>query len=269
MALPASAQFATQDVADGLTADDLVQELLGSGVTTTNEIFSGAAVAGGLFTEPSGILGADFHGGVVLSSGSVDFCAGPNDADGLSLQTGTPGDVDLNSLIPGYSTLDATVLEFDFVPDQSFLVFRYVFASEEYDEFVTSDFNDVFAVFLDGDRPEHNIARVAGACAGAPGQPITINNVNCGFEAMDPSAPNCPCYVSNAAGTLDTEMDGMTRVFQATADVAAGLHHMKIAIADTSDEIYDANVFIRCGSLACGTVPTRPSTWGQMKARYR
>jgi len=255
---------------------DLLECLLGPGVSVSNPTLTAAPRAVARFSGGTGIIGIE--SGILLSTGDVDSVLGPNDLEDCSTYNLFPGDPDLDTLVANTQgdpefpvvTYDAAVLEFDFECGSAQPInIQYVFASEEYDEFVTSDFNDVFAVFLDGDRPEHNIARVAGACAGAPGQPITINNVNCGFEAMDPSAPNCPCYVSNAAGTLDTEMDGMTRVFQATADVAAGLHHMKIAIADTSDEIYDANVFIRCGSLACGTVPTRPSTWGQMKARYR
>ena len=40
------------------------------------------------------------------------------------------------------STKDAIVLEFDFVPENEKFVFEYVFASDEYNEFANSTFND-------------------------------------------------------------------------------------------------------------------------------
>jgi hypothetical protein len=270
---PAATGFVLFPVSD---AAQLLECLLGAGVSVSNVTLTAAPGAVARFSGGAGIIG--FDSGFILSTGAADSVVGPNRYEDFSVANLFPGDKDLDTLVANTQgdpefpvvTYDAAVLEFDFECGSAQPInIQYVFASEEYDEFVTTDFNDVFAVFLDGDRPEHNIARVAGACAGAPGQPIAINNVNCGFEAMEPTAPNCPCYINNGTGALDTEMDGMTRVFQATAAVSAGQHHMKIAIADTSDEIYDANVFVRCGSLACGTVPTRPSTWGQMKARYR
>jgi hypothetical protein len=269
-------RVATLSVIPVSGVSDLLECLLGAGVSVSNATLTAAPKAVARFAGGTGVVGIE--SGVILSTGDVDSVPGPNEFEDCSVDNLFAGDEDLDTLVANTQeagefpvvTYDAAVLEFDFECGSAQPInIQYVFASEEYDEFVTSQFNDVFAIFLDGVRPEHNIALVAGACAGAPGQPIAINNVNCGLEGFDPGAPNCPCYVSNANGALDTEMDGMTRVFQATANVSAGTHHMKIAIADTADGIYDANVFIRCGSLACGAVPTRPATWGQVKARYR
>ena len=134
---------------------------------------------------------------------------------------------------------------------------------------MASPFNDVFAIFLDGNRAANNIALTSGACATTVGLPIAVNNVNCGYPLLPDPPVNCGCFVNNTNGALDTEADGLTRNFLATANVGPGMHHMKIAIADTSDEIYDANVFLRCGSLACGLVPARAATWGEIKAQYR
>ena len=58
---------------------------------------------------------------------------------------GLPGDVDLTNL-SGFPTCDATVLEFDFVPNKNRVFLQYVFASEEYNEFVNAGFADVFAL---------------------------------------------------------------------------------------------------------------------------
>lgn len=61
-----------------------------------------------------------------------------NDADSFTADNQLPGDADLDSLIPGYTTYDAVVLEFDVTPGKSGeLVFQYTFGSEEYNEWVS------------------------------------------------------------------------------------------------------------------------------------
>jgi hypothetical protein len=62
-----------------------------------------------------------------------------------------PTAADLDALIPGYTTYDAVSLEFSVTPAKSGeLVFSYIFASEEYNEWVDSSFNDVFGFWVSG-----------------------------------------------------------------------------------------------------------------------
>ena len=56
-----------------------------------------------------------------------------------------------------------------------------------------------------------------------------------------------------AEAPINTEMDGLTLLFSATVAVNPGWNHIKLAIGDAGDEILDSNVFIRAGSLTCGT----------------
>ena len=79
----------------------------------------------------------------------------------------------MDALIPGFFTNDACVLEFEFSCDTEpeGFSFKYVFGSEEYNEYVDTTFNDVFGFFLDGE----NIALIPGTPT-----PVSINNVNCG-----------------------------------------------------------------------------------------
>ncbi len=230
-----------------VTPEDLVNALLGPGVLVENITFVGANIAGGLFTGGAGIIGCE--SGVVLSSGNVASIIGPNTMDDTTTALGLPGDPDLDALIPGFMTQDATILEFDFTCESVDVVqFQYVFASEEYNEFVFSDFNDVFGFFVDG----VNIALVPGAGS----TPVAIDTVNCGNPYDPPSGgANCNLFRNNdlndGGGTIDTEMDGLTLVFTATTPLTPGPHHIKLAIADTGDMALDSNVLVCAGTLEC------------------
>ena len=123
----------------------------------SNVQYTGAAAAIGTF---AGAAQIGLNSGIILSSGAVTNINGPNTNPAAQLNNGTPGDADLNARIPpgqnciqeptASRTCDAAALEFDFVPAGSVVSFQYVFASEEYNEFVNSSFNDVFAFLISG-----------------------------------------------------------------------------------------------------------------------
>lgn len=123
-------------------------------------------------------------GALILGSGDVAEAQRViNDNDAFTADNGLPGDADLDSLIPGYTTYDAAVLEFDVTPvTNGDLVFQYVFASEEYNEWVGSPYNDIFAFWVSGPgitAPDGsnrlNIAYMPDLVT-----PTSINNVNNG-----------------------------------------------------------------------------------------
>jgi hypothetical protein len=234
------------------TAAELLQCLLGPSITVTNAVLTAAPLAAGTFTGALNVLG--FDQGIILSSGDVGTLAGPNTGDATSTVSGTPGDPDLDALIPGYVTYDAAILEFDFTcATTQNLVFQYVFGSEEYNEWVNTPYNDVFGFFLNG----VNIAISPAGCSNA-GSPVSINNVNCGNPYVG-VGPNCNCFRNNdlnyGGGTINTELDGLTQVFFATGTILPGTNHIKIAIADAGDQVLDSDVMIRCQSFTCGTAP--------------
>ena len=248
----AAPDLVTQDLSGPLTPTDLANLLAGTGLSISNVSYTGAEVAAGTFTGGTGIVG--FEQGIILSSGSVANVVGPNNDDSVSQSNNTPGDPDLNTIVAPRTTNDAAVLEFDFVPSTSTLTFSYVFASDEYNEFVNSNFNDVFAFFVNGTN-----------CATVNGQPVSINTINNG-NPLGTNATNPQLYRNNdpsdGGGGIDTEMDGLTVVLVCSASVNAGAtNHMKLAIADTSDRIYDTNVFLQAGSFVGGPTPV-PTTPG-------
>ena len=188
----AAAPWTISAVADGTTAAQLASTLVGPGVTVNSAAFTGDASAAGLFDDPAASVG--LSRGVVLSSGRVHDVIGPNKASNTGEDLGQPGDSDLDGLLPaGQTTQDAASLLVDFTPTNPQLAINYVFASEEYEEYVDSQFNDIFAFYVNGTN-----------CALTPGtvNPITVNTVN-------PHA-NGLFYIPNLDGAYDTEFDGFT-----------------------------------------------------------
>ncbi|WP_290601674.1 choice-of-anchor L domain-containing protein, partial [Anabaena sp. AL93] len=223
--------------------DNLVSSLIGSGVEVTNAEYTGDSRAAGIFNDPS--LGIGIDSGIILSTGDVANIYGPNNSDSTGTAFATDGDTDLNGLVSPSATRDAAVLEFDFTPTESFISFQYVFASEEYNEYVNSSFNDVFGFFItDSQGNKQNIAVIPGT-----NTPIAVNNVNLGsnsgyYRNNDPSDygfGNTPFNIG---------FDGSTTPLTAVASVTPGqTYHFKLAIADNSDSVYDSAVFIKNGGF--------------------
>ncbi|HVE65231.1 MAG TPA: choice-of-anchor L domain-containing protein, partial [Thermoanaerobaculia bacterium] len=220
------------------TPQQLAQMLAGPGVTVSNVTYTGANIAAGTFS--GGLAdGLGIDSGVMLTSGNVANGIGPNDEDGATTCNELPGDPALDAILAGETTTeDATVLEFDFVPATNTVSFRYVFASEEYNEFVNS-INDIFAFFIDG----QNVALIPGTST-----PVSINTVNLGvnsnfYRNNDPSDLGIPTPFA-------TQFDGFTTVLTATATLTPNVsHHIKLVIADASDCVLDSAVFLQAGSF--------------------
>lgn len=249
----------SQITTNTMTATQLVQNvLLGPGVTAMNITYTGAAKGMASFTAtPSSSLG--IARGVYLTTGSNGTVPGELGPTGPSSgfqsidQSGTGSfnneDTDL-SAIAGTDVHDAAILEFDFIPQSDTVRFRYVFGSEEYNDFVNS-INDVFAYILSGvttPLTATNIALIPGTST-----PITINNVNNGNSGGVSTGPctNCAYYRDNINGSIDCVYDGLTTVLTAKHSVICGeTYHIKIAIADAADHVYDSGVFLEAGSFS-------------------
>ena len=251
----------------GFTASQLVHKLAGAGVTTFNPTLTCNDSANGEFlVTGTSNLGLDC--GVVLSSGKVSSSGGTtgvNIINGLlagdaafnfaNTGFGGAGDADLTTL-SGLPTHDACILQFDFVPAGSTVSFNYVFGSEEYTSYACTTFNDVFGFLISGPgyATPTNIALVPGTSI-----PVCINSVNCGATgsgtlstctALGAGSPFCAYYVNNSAGTTVT-FDGLTTVLTASANVTpCDTFHLKLGVADASDDALDSGVFLEAGSIS-------------------
>lgn len=211
----------------------------GSGVTIDGGSISyiGGSSQAGTFT--GGLAsGLGIESGIILTSGDASLAVGPNSATGSGLAAGGAGDADLSALIGGTSTYDANILEFEFTTTTGNLFFDFVFASEEYNEYLS--YIDPFGLFIDG----------VNYAIAPDGQAISVGTVNCGPTGAG-TGPNCAYFNNNDTGIHDLEYDGFTDVFTATIlGLSAGTHTMKFAISDASDSILDSAVFIKAGSFS-------------------
>jgi predicted ribosomally synthesized peptide with SipW-like signal peptide len=246
----ASASLQAQDLStSGDTAMDLAQTLVAGDVTINNASFTGSNQQAGTFSGGGSTVG--ISDGVILSTGDVEDVAGPNSSDSLSVNNpDASGTTVLDDIATG-STNDEAILEVDFtVPDDADQIFfNYVFGSEEYNEYVDSNFNDAFGLFLNGT----NVATIDNP--DNPGEDtVSINNINNG--------ENADLYNDNDPGDLgtptpfDTEMDGFTVVLDVGEDVVPGsMNTLEFAIADVGDSSWDSWVLIEGGSLTTDPTP--------------
>jgi hypothetical protein len=220
-------------------ATTLGTSIVGSGITASGFIYTGGATASGTF---SGGLsaGIDIDSGIILTTGDANLASGANNSNNAGSDNGAAGDAQLTALA-GANTFNASVLEFDFTTNSSNAFLNFVFASEEYPEYVNAGFNDVFSFYLDG----NNIALVPGTST-----PVAIDNVS--------PVTNSGFYHDNTGGT-GIQYDGFTNLITANSiGLSAGSHHIKIAIADVGDSIYDSAVFLQLNSFA--DTPQAPQT---------
>ena len=258
------------------TAAQLAADLAGTGVTIITPTLTCAGNANASFTTgaispigiPTGIVltngdAKDTMGGYGVGDPSIDFASTGN---------GTAGDAQLTALA-GEPTHDACILQFYFKPAGDTIKFNYVFGSEEYTDYTCSPFNDVFAFFITGGAygtgGGTNLALVPGTTI-----PIAINSVNCGATggytigactAMGAGSPFCAYYINNTVTTSAAynycTYDGLTTVLTAIAAVSpCDTYHLKIAIADASDDVFDSGVFLEGGSLTSNTTTAVTAT---------
>ena len=258
MLTAASANAGPLVVTQNANAAQLVAALIGggSGITVVpgSEQFVGDPVAAGTFTGGTGII--PFDQGVLLTSGQATIAQGPNNADGAGSGNAGGSDADLDAINGASGVQDAAVLQFQFTAANPVVSFQYVFASDEYNEFVNSAFNDVFGFFLNG----VNIALIPGS-----GTPVTINNVNCGannaFYTNNDSGGStggdavCAANGKPVAG-LNTQYDGLAGAganpafwLFATGNLQPGVNTIKLAIGDSGDSALDSGVFLKAGSF--------------------
>lgn len=196
--------------------------------------------------------GFPFERGIVLSTGRLSNVPGPNDNLSDDDAPGWIGDDELEFYLDEDRTINATIIEFEFEAVASQISFRYLFASEEYQENNTNTcrFSDLFAFLIRpiNDQLYTNIAVVPGTDI-----PIKITNVL-------PEIPGgCPAqnefYFDTFNGVdAPINFNGQTKVLTATADIITNeTYRVKLVIADHINYRFDSAVFLEGGSFQLST----------------
>ncbi|HLU88051.1 MAG TPA: choice-of-anchor L domain-containing protein, partial [Taishania sp.] len=245
-------------VTNTMTPAQLVQDVLvGSGVTATNITVNGSAALANSMQWSASYFnqnGTSFPmpEGVLLTTGRGSVAVGPNSVGSHGNSAGTLDvvDPDVSSIAAG-SVKNGIVIEFDFMATGNALNFDYIFGSEEYPEFAppnNTSYNDVFGFFLSGpgiSGPYSNGAVNIAIVPGTTNTPVSINNVN--------PITNSVYYVSNVGGlTYGTavQYDGLTTRLTAFSELICGeTYHIKLAICNVGDKLYDSGVFLEAGSF--------------------
>ncbi|MFI5140783.1 MAG: choice-of-anchor L domain-containing protein [Bacteroidia bacterium] len=238
------ALFSQMTVSPNNTATALAQAVAGSGVNVTNATINCGANAAGTFSFSGPNLG--LTGGIILTTGTAVDAANP----GLHLCSINNGnnfsDPDLTAIVPT-ADLDVCVLEFDFVPTCDSLKMAFVFGSEEYPQGVNLQYNDAFAIFLTGPNPSGGNYTAQNIATLPNGTPVSIHNVN---------AATNTAYFHNNYSTPNNNVayNGYTIPVTSVTSVApCSTYHVKFAIADAGNALYDSGVFISNNTLSCQT----------------
>ncbi|UTW61662.1 choice-of-anchor L domain-containing protein [bacterium SCSIO 12741] len=238
------------------SATAAVNALTGNGVTVSNMTLSkGDPRQLGTFVNPANPPAPTIgiSQGIVLSTGTAIEVGPANNHRVESISMSSQGEPDL-SILSGsaVSMLDVAVLEFDFVPSENHINFRFCYGTEESLSECNNGFADIMGFFLSGpgiaggqgfSNDAVNLAVIPGTST-----PVGICTIN--------SQTNTQYYNENLFEDFtgieaNFEFDRYTDVFQASYNnlTCGEEYHIKIAIADGKDRLKDSGVFIEAGSF--------------------
>jgi gliding motility-associated-like protein len=276
--LKADGQIQVTNAAPFNDPDHLVQNvLLGPGVPYIPTFPAPpTSVQIGKFTNGNS-FGFGLDSGIVLISGNATD-AMPNQP--FSTGFGATPDIDLENMLTAINSSsivvnDGVFVEFDFVATGDSLSFNYIFASYEYSGYTCSPFNDPFGFFLSGaginGNPSMSTVNLAVVPNTNPPVPVAVNTLNQGSPSGGYPAATClaanPNYTNSSAFYVShpnsnfVNATGYTLPLRAKAQVVCGnLYHIKLAVADVSDQALHSMAFLEARSFRVPSVSFSTST---------
>ena len=196
-------------------------------------------------------------GGVVLSTGSSLNAGGPNTTHLNDGAANWLGDADLEATLAQagipMSSVNATSLEFDFLPISSNFNFEFVFASEEYGNF-QCQFSDAFAFLLTNLNTGETTNLAVVPNTNTPISVVTIRDFLYNSSCASSNAQYFGTFNGgSAAANSATNFNGQTVMMNATAVLIPNTpYHIKLVIADRGDYESDSAIFISSNSFNIG-----------------
>ncbi|SFU37098.1 gliding motility-associated C-terminal domain-containing protein [Pustulibacterium marinum] len=182
-----------------------------------------------------------FEDGLVLTTGNANSTGNSFNTTPLNEgETSWGSDPDLEEVLGVSSTMNTTVIEFDFITASNNISFNYILASEEYLNDYPCNYSDSFAFLIkpsDNSAPYTNITLVPDTDT-----PVSTQNIRPEIVGFC-GALNQEYFDGFNVG--DTNYNGRTAVLTAQTTIQPNVsYHIKLAIADQFDENFDSAVFI-------------------------
>lgn len=252
-----------------LTAEQLIHKIWlnpqkSDALAFSNIRHKGAITSLGHFVY-KGLAGDLPEKGIILSTGDAADAKGPN-LNNRSTIHYSPGDSLVETIASG-KTHDATTLSFEFNSFTDSIAFAFVFASDEYMEYVNQGVSDVFGFFCrkKGTQKWHNLATLPNSDT-----PITVDLINA-YENSDyymqnhfysdvhDRRNNTPPEIVERAWLLS--FDGFTRGIATGMPVEPySTYQFRITLADVGDAKFDSwvllvgNSFKSTGNIVTPTI---------------
>jgi gliding motility-associated-like protein len=254
-----SAQYITVD--DTQSAQQLIENVL---VKSTCANVSNFNATGDTFTSGQNSYGYFSKGtstfplseGIVLCTSTSRNAIGPYVSDRGEGNDSWNGDPDLDQAL-GITSVNATVLEFDFIPLTTSINFNYIFASNEYQFNFPCEYSDGFAFLIKEKGSTANYKNLAVL----PGTNIPVSSKNVHPLIADVTDSNntlfkgCPAINESYFKGYNTasspiNYSGQIVKLNAQTNVVVGTtYHIKLVIADDKNKFYDSAIFLEAGSF--------------------
>jgi gliding motility-associated-like protein len=204
-------------------------------------------------TNPAFPVGSS---GIILASGNAQLAPGPNTSivssgNPVATWLSTP---ELDAYFgAGANFRNASVLQFNFIPNGTSFDMDFLFASEEYGTFQCES-NDTFVVLLTNLNTgvTTNVALIPSTLLPVTVQNIRNNSFNSGCPSLNDAFFGAFNGGANAAGAA-INYNGQTVLLHASGTLdPTAQYNIKFIIADSEDGDFDSAVFLPAGSLNLG-----------------
>tara|TARA_B110000503_G_scaffold38223_1_gene62723 strand:- start:383 stop:2125 length:1743 start_codon:yes stop_codon:yes gene_type:complete len=187
-----------------------------------------------VYTDPDNVVG--IQEGFLLTTGNIFNMFGPNDSPSASATHSFHYENDIPiDLVTEDQAYDACILEIEFKTNSEYVIIDYVFASEEYPDYL--EFDDSFGAYLSGPNmdKDKNIA-------------VDSNNTRVSV-ANNNNVTHSYSFIQNnnieSKTFMTWQYDGFTKKNSQRIKVKAGeIYILKLIIFDRRDSILDSGVFV-------------------------